>query len=313
MMHVTSRAYSGNQDLKHIVDLLETIRTSDLLANPQSIIEMHELLNLNKVQDNTRLWFDSNGQIVGFALVDHYNNLRFNIDRQGQYPDIESEIVAWGVKCIRHAMQHDGEPLTLDASCSEDDIKRISLLIEQGFVVQEVQTLRFVRKLANPIPEARLPPGFWIRNVAGEGEVEKLVELHRSAFGTKYMTVEERLAMMRMPEYDADLDLLVISPKGRFAAYCICSISREENERTGRNEGYAEPIATHPEFQRRGLAKALLLKGFHKLALRGIDRAVLSTNINNAAMLRTAKAVGFRKDSTTIWFSKLVSPNQLAG
>ena len=65
MMHVTNRAYSGNQDLKHIVDLLETIRTSDPLANSQSIIEIHELLKLNEVQDNTRLWFDSNGQIVG--------------------------------------------------------------------------------------------------------------------------------------------------------------------------------------------------------------------------------------------------------
>ena len=31
----------------------------------------------------------------------------------------------------------------------------------------------------------------------------------------------------------------------------------------------AVDTATHPEFQRRGLAKALLLKGFHKFALRG--------------------------------------------
>ena len=67
--------------------------------------------------------------------------------------------------------------------------------------------------------------------------------------------------MMRVPEYDAELDLLAIAPGGRFAAYCLCSISQEENNRTGRNEGTTDPVATHPDFQRRGLAQALLRDG----------------------------------------------------
>jgi ribosomal protein S18 acetylase RimI-like enzyme len=259
------------------------------------------------VQDNTRLWFDANGQIVGFAFVDLYNNLRFEFDQRAAHPNIESEIVIWGVECIRRARRESDAPLTLDASCHDDDSDRIALLERHGFVMQEMRTLHLARPLNKPIATPQIPTNFSIRHVAGEQEVEALVALHRAAFGTENMSVKERLAMMRVPEYDAELDLLVIAPDGRFAAYCMCSINQKENERTGRKEGYTDPVATHPDFQRRGLAQALLLTGCHKLKRRGIDTAVLGTSSENVAMQRIAKVVGFRLQSTKIWFAKSVS------
>lgn len=133
-----------------------------------------------------------------------------------------------------------------------------------------------------------------------------MAALHRAAFGSEHMTVEERLAMMRVPEYDPTLDLLAIAEDGRMAATCMCSISREENKRSGRNEGYTDPVATHPDFQQRGLAKALLLTGMHKLKERGMERAVLGTSSENTAMQRAAQAAGFRIQSTKLWFAKAV-------
>jgi len=112
--------------------------------------------------------------------------------------------------------------------------------------------------------------------------------------------------MMRAPEHDAELDLIAIAPNGTFAAYCMCSISEEENALTGRNEGYTDPVATHPAFQRRGLARALLLTGFRLLKQRGVDTAVLSTSSENTAMQRAAALVGFRVQSK-IWFVKQVA------
>jgi mycothiol synthase len=118
------------------------------------------------------------------------------------------------------------------------------------------------------------------------------------------MTVEERLSMMRVPEYDPELDLLAIAPDGKFAAYCTCAISQTENVNTGRNEGYIDTIATHPDFQRRGLARALLLTGLRLLKERGMDTAVLGTSSENMAMQPAAGAVGFDMQSTTLWFAK---------
>jgi len=307
MIAISSRTYSGGEDLQSMLDLLIAVRPADRIADYPSLVDLREALALTDVQENTRLWFDANDRIVGFAFVDPYNNLRFEFDWQAAHPAAESEIVAWGLECIRRATRVSGESLTLDASCRDDDIERIALLERHGFVMQEMRSLRMVRSLDEPIPTPKAPAGFSIRHVKGEHEVEALVALHRAAFGADNMTVEERLAMMRVPEYDSELDLLALAPDGRFAAYCMCSISQEENERTGRNEGYTDPVATHPDFQRRGLAQALLLTGLRKLKQRGVEAAVLGTSSENVAMQRTAKAVGFCTQLTKLWFAKPVS------
>ena len=290
-----------------MLDLLVAVRPADRITDYPSMVDLHEVLALTRVQDNTRLWFDAQDQVVGFAFVDHYKNLWFEFDQQAAQPDTESEIVAWGVECVRRTIQERGKSQPLHASCRADNIERIALLERHGFVRQEGHLLHMVRSLNEPIPAPQVPAGFSIRHVTGEHEVQALVALHRAAFGTENMTVKERLAMMGVPEYDSELDLLAIAPDGRFAATCMCSISQEENERTGRNEGYTDPVATHPDFQRRGLARALLLAGFLKLKQRGMDVAVLGTSNENMAMRQTAQAVGFRVQSTTLWFSRPVS------
>jgi ribosomal protein S18 acetylase RimI-like enzyme len=313
MTTITSRTYSGEKNLQLMLDLLVAARPADRITDYPSIVDLRELLSLSAVQANTRLWFGANNQVVGFALVDQYNNLRFEIDQQIALPSIEQEIVAWGVECLQRAMKERGLRLTLDASCCHDDTERIALLERNGFERQAMRSLRMVRSLEEPIPMPQVPAGFSIRQVVGEQEATALVELHRAAFSSENMTVEERLAMMRVPEYDSELDLLAVAPDGRLAAYCMCSINKEENKCSGRNEGYADPIATHPDFQRQGLAKALLLTGLRKLKERGVETAVLGTSSENVAMQRAAQAVGFRIRSTTLWFAKSVSQDLAAG
>lgn len=310
MTAFASRPYAGAEDLQSMIDLLIAVRPAERITDYPSIIDLQEALGIPALQENTRLWVDAEGQLVGFAFVDLYHNLRFEIAPQAGGSRIESQIVAWGVECIQRAIHESGEAVTLDASCRDDNTARIALLKRHGFVRQEIRTLHMVRPLNEPIPAPQLPPGFGICHVAGEHEVEELVALHRAAFGTENMTVEERLSMMRVPEYDPELDLLAVTPDGRFAAYCLCSISREENARTGRNEGYADTIATHPDFQRQGLAGALLLMGLRLLKERGMTTAVLGTSSKNVAMQQAARAVGFRLQSTTLWFAKPVPESQ---
>ncbi|MBN1659259.1 MAG: GNAT family N-acetyltransferase [Anaerolineae bacterium] len=307
-----SRTYSGPHDLESMLDLLLRARPASRIADFPAPVDLREALALRAVQENTRLWFQANGELVAFAYVDPYQNLRWEVDRRAAPPKVEPEIVGWGVECIRRAMRESGKPLALEASCREDDAERMAMLGRHGFERQAERTLHLARSLHEPIPEPRVPAGFLIRPVVGEEEAPALVALHRAAFGTEQMTLEERLAMMRVPGYDPDLDLLVTAPDGRLAAYCICSIDQEENECTGRNEGYTDPVATHPEFRRRGLARALLWAGLAVLKQRGIDVALLGTSSENVAMQRVAQSVGFRVQSASICFSRPVSPDQEA-
>ena len=311
MTTFTSQPYAGAADLQAMIGLLIAVRPAERITDYPGIVDLQELLGRPAIQANTRLWEDADGQLVGFAIVDACNNLLFEVAPQAAGGDVEPQMIAWGVECIRHAGRERGAPIMLDASCRDDDTERIALLERHGFVRQAVHSLRMTRSLNDsddePIPAPQVPVGFVVRHVAGEHEVEPLAALHRAAFGTENLTIEDRLAWMRVPEYKPELDLIAVAPDGTFAAYCMCSISEEENARTRRSEGYTDPVATHPAFQRRGLARALLLTGFHLLKQRGVGTAVLGTSSENIAMQQAAASVGFRVQSTKIWFAKRIA------
>ncbi len=251
-MFIKSSCFSGSDDLRGMLDLLIQVRPADRITDFPGLVDLHELLAQPLVQANTRLWFDAARKLVGFALVNSYHNLVFEVDPRAMHSDLEDELVAWGQACLRRAGVEGDEALALDASCRQDDADRIAFLTRHGFIMQAVRSLRMLRSLDEPIPTPRLPAGFSIRPVAGEHEAAALAALHRAAFGTDHMTVEERLAMMRVPGYDPHLDLLAVAPDGRLAAACMCSISPQQNQRSGRNEGSTDPILTHPDFQRLG-------------------------------------------------------------
>ena len=98
----------------------------------------------------------------------------------------------------------------------------------------------------------------------------------------------------------------MVGPDGRLVAYCMCQIFPVENAQTGRNEGYTDPVATHPEYQGRGLAKALLLTGLRLLRECGVETPIMGMSSENEKMQRAAKAVGFCVESITAWFAKPV-------
>lgn len=306
MNGIKHRLYSDPADLEAMLDLLVRLRPGERITDFPSPADLREALSLPAVQQNTRLWLDEQGQLRAFAYVDPYHNLRFELDQSAATPQVEAEIVAWGEACLREVVQTGGDPLTLDGSCREDDQARIAFFERHGFERQPERSLHLERRLDEPLPAPELPPGFAIRPVSGDEEAPALVELHRAAFGSAMMTVAERLAMMRGPDYERELDLVVVAPDGRLAAYCFCWISAEENLRSGRKMGYTDPLATHPDFQRRGLAQALLLDGMRKLKARGMETAALGTSSTNLAMQAAAQAVGFRVKAVTLWFAKQV-------
>lgn len=304
---ISARAYSGPDDLEAMIDLLVRVRPPDRLADSPGIVDLQELFSMPDVQADTRLWFDPGGEMVAFAFVDPFNNLRFEA-QPNVMRALETAAVSWGEERILRRPHAPDERITLDASCREDDAERMGMLQRNGFEMLPTRSLHLVRALSESIPEPILPPGFAIRAVSGLDEAEALATLHRAAFGTEYMTTERRLAMMTTPEYDFSLDLVAVAPDGSLAAYCMCSISAEENARTGRKDGYADPVATHPRFRRHGLARGLLLHGLHLLRSRGMDFARLGTSSDNTAMQRAARSAGFVVESTTVWFEKPLRP-----
>jgi mycothiol synthase len=305
MATISSRPYSHPNDLPALIELLKAVRPAAWIGEFPGVTDLQESMGRLSIREKTLVWVTTDNTVAAFAFVlEPYNQLVFEITPEVEH-EIEGELIAWGMKCANRSF--DEQTLdTLDTSCREDDRRRVKLLERQGFICLEMNTLRLARRLDDPIPPLLLPADFTIRPIAGEIEVEQLVALHRAAFGTSSMTREERLAIMRAPDYDPSLDLLVIAPDGRLAAYCTCAITPTENKSSGMNVGHTDPVATHPDFQRLGLARALLLRGAQLLKERGMELALLGTSSDNLAMQKAAESAGFRVYSKRIWLSKII-------
>lgn len=295
-----ARSYSHPDDLPAMIDFLKSVRPAEWMHEYPAIFDLHEALGRLSIQEKTRLWFADHDRLTAFAfMLEPHNQLVFEIEPSHE-GEIENDLIRWGMDDCPGNNRGD----SLITSCREDDHRRVALLERQGFARLAGCSLQMARPLDKPIPPAQLPKGFSIRPVKGEQEVDEIVALHRAAFSASSMTRDERLAIMRAPEYDPTLDLIVIAPEGQFAAYCTCSISSAENRLTGRKVGHTDPVASHPEYQRRGLARALLLTGAHLLRERGMDLAVLGTEADNLAMQAAARSAGFAVYSKRIWFAK---------
>ncbi len=270
------------------------------LPHKSGIPDFEELMLLESIRAVTRLWRQGE-TLHDFAFVDEFNNLWYETDRVNLTDLLEGEIVAWGVQCMEKRNAATGRADALDCLCSGDDLQRMAMLERNGFVRQNVRTLCYARSLDEPIAAHPLPPGFSIRSVEGEVEVESLVALHRAAFGTDNMTVEQRRAIMLAPQYDPALDFVIAAPDGDRCAFCICAID-VENERVG----YTDPIGVNPRYQNKGLGKAVVSAGMQALKRRGVTRVELGTSSDNTAMQRLAETLGFVLVSDSLWFSKSV-------
>jgi mycothiol synthase len=262
-----------------------------------------EALQSEAVRATVKTW-KSNRSLIAFAYVDDYANLCFSISPGFESTEVEDEIIAWGVRCMQARNAQNHEARTLDASCSAQDDRRIQLFKRSGFLEGNQRSLDFSRSLIDPIPVYPLQGEFTIRPAAGEGEVGALVELHRAAFGTQEMTIDQRLAIMRTSQYAPELDLLVEEDRTkRLAAFCICEIEVRPN---GIRIGHPDPIGTHPEFQGHGLASALLSAGLQTMREKGAIRAESGTSSENRRMQNLFLKMGFTRTAEHLWFSKHV-------
>lgn len=301
MLSWHSRLFAFPADLRKMTDLLQTARSPAHISAYPRPVDLAEMLQIPGIASRTCLW-ESSSDLLAYALVDLWNNLWFDLLPEFLGSPLEEQIVHWGTACLREPSTPEdpsGE-LTLDTNCYSDDSDRIALLKRQGFTQTPLQTVQLVRSLEDPIPAPRLPSGFFFRSVSGESEVDTLVELHRAAFGTDEMTPEYRLAMMQTPGYDPALDLLVVDPIGRLAAFCVCSLDPNSEGK----EGFTDPIGTHPAFRGKGLARALLLEGMRRLQSRGVQTVHLDTTADNPAILAIARSAGFSVEKIKFWFSK---------
>ena len=168
------------------------------------------------------------------------------------------------------------------------DQPRVDRLREAGFELERPPAHLFERSTAGARP--RQLEGFEIRSMRGEHEHVARADAARLAFESALEPEVHRaryLRFMRSPGYVLDNDLVAVAPEGTIASFAIVWPD------DALSLGQFEPVGTHPAFQRRGLARALLHEGLGRLAARGIGRARVMTGGANERAQRTYLDAGF--------------------
>jgi ribosomal protein S18 acetylase RimI-like enzyme len=93
---------------------------------------------------------------------------------------------------------------------------------------------------------------------------------------------------MRSPAYDGEHDIVAVAQDGQVGAFCIIWLDALNRV------GLFEPVGTHPDFQRKGLGRAVMLEGLRRMKTNGMTQAIVSTSENNPAAIQFYESMDFQ-------------------
>jgi predicted N-acetyltransferase YhbS len=177
------------------------------------------------------------------------------------------------------------------------DTLREAIAYERGYTKLGWEDTLSVLSLENwaPMP---LPEGFYVK-AGPEITPEAKALAHAKAFGY-YAETEDRtwpLAFQRMkeaPDYRAELDLSVVDTSGEVVSFCTLWYDPVNRH------GILEPVGTIPEARLKGLGRAVIEEGLHRLSGYGAEKVYVGST------MAFYKKLGFAPAFTSyVWEKRL--------
>lgn len=181
----------------------------------------------------------------------------------------------------------------LRASSLSTDTARLSLLRRRSYELDRKgkDFLYHACELDDRLAPA-VPHGYRLRTVA-PADLEARVELHRVVWAPSRVTLESFTKLQTVWPYRADLDCVVEAPDGSLAAYCLAWLDDENRV------GELEPVGTHPDHRRRGLAAAVCRFALHRLRDEGATRGIVYS-IEGSDATALYESIGIREHARSL-------------
>lgn len=285
-MNVVSRSYHGEADYGRMRSLLTEIYP---LVAPRVDVTIGDLEWWRATDEDpnavarARLWLANEERVVGIVWPSPEKR-QVDLIVHPAYRAFEPAMFDWAESFIGERGSDDSASVT--AWSFTGDEPRQALLRERGYVRQEDFLAFRGRSLAAEVPTPELPPGYALRHVQGEIDIDRRVAVHRDAFAPSRMTPAKHRAVMRAPTYRSDLDLVVEAPDGSFAAFCIVWFDAVNRI------GLFEPVGTHSAHRRLGLGKAILHEGLRRRRSLGAETAHVNSWLANGPSAALYDSVG---------------------
>ncbi len=219
------------------------------------------------------VWETEDGEIAAALHPENPGEAFLEVDPRLRTRELEEEMLD---VAERYLVQPQRKKLWVSAHV--DDDLRQEILTRRGFakVVQpDWVEYQHRRLLDGPIPDVQPVPGYTVRSL---GEVDELPSrswaswraFHPKAPDEDYEGWEWYHNVQRQPLYRRDLDIVAATSDGEIAAFC--TIWYDDATRSA----VYEPVGTVPEHQRRGLSRAILTEGLHRVKRMGATTAFVS-------------------------------------
>jgi GNAT superfamily N-acetyltransferase len=186
-------------------------------------------------------------QVTGFALRDASDVI---VQADPAHVADRALLLTWAERGARQAGETE-----LTFSVPEADQATQRALLTRGYTPRDTQGFELVHELAAEPASPDLPRDFEILTLTPE-RTAAYIELHRAAWArpgkpSTYDRMQHDL-VTAMPDFRYDLVPIVATGDGTFVAYCMSWW--DPRSRTVE----IEPLGTHPDFRRRGLARAIV-------------------------------------------------------
>jgi mycothiol synthase len=265
---------------------------------------LHVMINAHRGAPPERFFYlyEENGVLL--ALVMLYP-LRYKLYGLLMHParrggDLEAALIAWTE--ARLIEQAKSEEIVLDCIITDvaaTDPIRAGLLQNQEYKLDDAYFAYTTRPLDDAVPTPGLPDGFVIRSAMLD-DAEALGVLHSAAFNSKWQP-GQYAAVMQTPGFDPERELVVVAPDGQLAAFLVYWLDPVSKS------GLFEPVGCHPDFQKRGLTKALMLAGLERMRAAGMTSAIVKHELKNEASTALYASVGFKQVTLLSDYQKNVS------
>ena len=184
-------------------------------------------------------------------------------------PSIEEELLDWV-----EANWSGPHPVECEARAYELDLEQRRLFAQRGYLDAGYASTLRIYDLNRPYAAAALPSRFRFATLAETGAREERIALEQAVWTHERPAPSQAWfrGKTASPFYSFDWDLLAISSQGELAAFILVWVDWQNHC------AEIDPMGTHPDYRHQGIARAVVIEAFQRLASAGITRLYIESD-----------------------------------